>query len=229
MTAPPRRLVGAVLGLMALATAAATGIGLWLSYEALHTYAGAHRLTGPQAWAWPAAVDLFVIVGELGWFVSIVNQRPDWFTRALVLVGFGASLGFNVADAGPAMPDRFVAAVPPCAALLALAALMRQLHRHANQRTGAAVPGPARTGPADHPEPVDVPPDPADDGPPAEAIAGDVDELARRVYRDSIAADAPLSERQLASRFGKGRSWARRIVREAGAGERVIALAERRH
>jgi len=219
VTAPPRRLVGAVLGLMALATAAATGIGLWLSYEALHTYAGAHRLTGPQAWAWPAAVDLFIVVGELGWFVSIASQRPDWFTRALVLVGFGASLGFNVAHAGPAMPDRFVAAVPPCAALLALAALMRQLHRHANQRTGTAVLGPAQTGPADHPEPVDGSPSPA----------GEVDELARRVYRDSIAAAAPLSERQLASRFGRGRSWARRIVREAGAGERVIALAERRH
>ncbi len=125
---------GAVLGLTigaALVTITLTGIAFWLSYEALHDLAIGHHLSGPRAWAWPATLDSFVIVGELLVLRASLLRRVDWFATILVAAGSGGSIVLNVVSVGARVDavTQVVAAVPPVAALLAFTALMRQLHR----------------------------------------------------------------------------------------------------
>jgi Protein of unknown function (DUF2637) len=53
------RTVTGVIAAMIVATAA---VGFWLSYTGLHDFAvHAGLLHGPEAWAWPASVDLFIL------------------------------------------------------------------------------------------------------------------------------------------------------------------------
>jgi hypothetical protein len=125
---------GAVLGLTigaAAVTIGLTAVAFWLSYEALHDLAIGHHLAGPRAWAWPATLDSFVIVGELLVLRASLLRRVDWFATILVAAGSGGSIVLNVVSVGADVDPvtQIVAAVPPVAALLAFTALMRQLHR----------------------------------------------------------------------------------------------------
>jgi hypothetical protein len=70
--------------LAALLTIALTGVAFWLSYEALHDLAAGHQLHDARAWAWPGAIDTFVIVGEILILRASLLQRMDWLAVSLV-------------------------------------------------------------------------------------------------------------------------------------------------
>lgn len=115
----------------AIASIILTGAAFWLSYEHLHDVAHGHGLTDQvRAWAWPATVDLFIVVGEVLFLRAALAQHTDWWAIGLTVAGSGGSIGLNVAGVGAdANPmDYVVAAVPPVAALLAFGAIMRQIH-----------------------------------------------------------------------------------------------------
>ena len=125
------RVLGACYATMAVVTVIATGVGFWLSYAGLHAFATRAGLRGPEAWAWPSSVDLFILTGELGITISTLrDQRHDWRAWVYFGMGCGPSVTFNILHVFPVLPAwsiYAVAATPPVAALLALAALMQQV------------------------------------------------------------------------------------------------------
>lgn len=117
---------------LAVAVVLASIVGFWLSYGGLHDFARLGGLHGPEAWAWPASVDLFTLAGELGVTISAITRKGDAVSWVLLAVGFLPSAAFNVAHVNVANEwwARYaVAVVPPVAAMLALAALLRQVYR----------------------------------------------------------------------------------------------------
>ncbi|CAL9380525.1 DUF2637 domain-containing protein [Streptomyces sp. enrichment culture] len=115
-------------------TVALTAVAFWLSYEHLHDVAAANGLgasgSTARAWAWPATVDMFIIVGELLILRASLRGTVDPWAIALTALGSLGSIALNVAGVGTdADPlEYIVAGVPPIAALLAFGALMRQVH-----------------------------------------------------------------------------------------------------
>ena len=139
-----RTVTGVVAG-MVVAVTAATVVGFWLSYSGLHDFATRAGLTGPEGWAWPASVDLFIAAGEAGVTISALRRRRDPLAWAYLAAGFAASVTGNVlhVDTGHLAWARYaVAAVPPMAAMLALAALLRHVYQLAVDRHEAR----SRTG-----------------------------------------------------------------------------------
>lgn len=127
-----QRVVRGAVAFMAATTVAATLVGFWLSYAGLHAFARRSGLHGAEAWAWPASVDLFIMVGEFGLTISAIRRKRDPLAWVYLLAGFGPSVLFNIMHVVTVTPwwGRYaVAAVPPVAAMLALAALMRQVFR----------------------------------------------------------------------------------------------------
>ncbi|MFF3558949.1 DUF2637 domain-containing protein [Streptomyces sp. NPDC002574] len=144
-------------------TTALTVVSFWLSFEALHDLATAHRLHGERAWAWPATVDAFIGIGELLILRASLMHRVDWAAITLTAAGSLGSIGLNVAGVGVSDDplDYIVAAVPPVAALLAFGVLMRQVHDYLVSRqsvlTAPPVPSVAPVTPpveAEEPEPL---------------------------------------------------------------------------
>lgn len=130
----------------AVATIALTATAFWLSYEHLHDVASMHGLADPaRAWAWPATVDLFIVIGEVLILRASLAQRVDLWAIFLTVAGSAGSIGLNVAGVGAdANPMNYVvAAVPPVAALLAFGAIMRQLHSALAVRVQSAPGAPA--------------------------------------------------------------------------------------
>lgn len=125
-----------------------TGAAFWLSYEHLYEVGHGHGLTDQaRAWAWPATVDLFIVIGEVLFLRAALAQRTDWWAVGLTVTGSAGSIGLNVAGVGTDADSMnyVVAAVPPVAALLAFGAIMRQLHgalagRVASPATKAVAP-----------------------------------------------------------------------------------------
>ncbi|MFC4034562.1 DUF2637 domain-containing protein [Streptomyces polygonati] len=143
----------------ATATVLLTGFAFWLSYEHLHDVSAGNGLSGARAWAWPACLDLFIVIGELLMLrASLLRSGMDWWAVALMVTGSGGSIALNVAGVGSGAPKLtyVVAAVPPVAALLAFGALMRQVHDHL-----AVEPEPAVSGVPDTSELIEVPAGPA--------------------------------------------------------------------
>jgi Protein of unknown function (DUF2637) len=169
-----------------VAVLAASAVGFWLSYAGLHAFAWRAGLRGPEAWAWPASVDLFILAGELGVTISAVKGRHDKIAWAYLTAAALLSVTFNVlhVQADPVWWGRYaVAAVPPAAAILALAALMRQVFRGLT-----AVP--ATIG---------------------GTVPTDAGNAAAIALRATIAAGNPLSQNQLQERFGLSRPAAREL------------------
>lgn len=147
-----QRIVRGAVAALAVATIAATVVGFWLSYAGLHAFAVRSGLRGPEAWAWPASVDLFILAGERGVTISAIRRQRDPLAWCYLLAGFGPSVAFNVLHVDPASISwgRYaVAAVPPVAAMLALAALMRQVFRLALDAHLAGAPEPVPAALAD--------------------------------------------------------------------------------
>ncbi|MEV5940341.1 DUF2637 domain-containing protein [Streptomyces sp. NPDC051994] len=136
-----------------------TAAAFWLSYEHLQEVAARHGMAEAVArsWAWPATVDLFIVIGELLILRASLAHTVDWWAIGLVIAGDGGSIALNVAGVGDnARPlDYVVAAVPPVAALLAFGALMRQVHAYLARHTQVPVNGPS-TGVEASPTPVDT-------------------------------------------------------------------------
>jgi hypothetical protein len=205
------RVVELCYALMAAVTVIATGVGFWLSYAGLHSFAARAGLRGPEAWAWPSSVDLFILTGELGITISTLrDSRTDW--RAWVYFGMGAgpSVAFNVLHVtvhALGWGKYAVAATPPLSAVLALAALMQQVislpaalrHMHA---AGGMDDDPGRVSPP---------------------VPGDAETAAAASLRATLAAGNPLSLNQLSSRFGLTRQAATRVR------DRVLAEANGQH
>lgn len=138
----PRPIAHLLARLAAVATIVLTGTAFWLSYDHLHTVASQNGLSGKAAWAWPATVDLFIVVGEVLMLrASLRGRGMDWWAVALAASGSLGSIALNVAGVGEhaAAMEYVVAAVPPVAALLAFGALMRQLHAALAVHTETAV------------------------------------------------------------------------------------------
>ncbi|WP_405960791.1 DUF2637 domain-containing protein [Streptomyces sp. NBC_00024] len=135
----------------AIVTIALTAAAFWLSYEHLHDVAHANGLNdAARSWAWPATVDMFIVIGELLILRASLRGTVDKWAISLAASGSLGSIALNVAGVGTnASPMEYVvAAVPPVAALLAFGALMRQVHEAleritANAPTATASPAPA--------------------------------------------------------------------------------------
>lgn len=132
-TRPARDAIYWLAVIAAAVTIALTGAAFWLSYEHLHGVADAHGLQHDQAraWAWPATLDAFIVLGEVLILRGSLRGRIDWWAIALAAAGSGGSIALNVAGVyreGAPVLDYVVAGVPPVAALLAFGALMQQIH-----------------------------------------------------------------------------------------------------
>ncbi|WP_371670896.1 DUF2637 domain-containing protein [Streptomyces sp. NBC_00289] len=144
----------AITTLASVLTVVLTAVAFWLSYEHLQEVAAAHGMAKAVArsWAWPATVDLFIVIGELLILRASLAHRVDWWAIGLVTAGDGASIGLNVAGVGQdaGALNYVVAAVPPVAALLAFGALMRQVHAYLARRasTGVNPPSPGVEAPS---------------------------------------------------------------------------------
>ncbi|MET9098317.1 DUF2637 domain-containing protein [Streptomyces antibioticus] len=141
-THPTPRSVPFRLAVLAAAlTIGLTGVTFWLSYEALHNLAAGHGLRGERAWAWPATIDAFIVIGEVLILRASLLRRVDWLAVILTAAGSVGSIVLNVASAGDVdRMTKVVHAVPPCAALLIFTALMRQIYRALAQHTAQQTP-----------------------------------------------------------------------------------------
>lgn len=165
----------AITALASVLTVVLTAVAFWLSYEHLQEVAAAHGMAEAVArsWAWPATVDLFIVIGELLILRASLVHRVDWWAIGLVTAGDGASIGLNVAGVGQDANalNYVVAAVPPVAALLAFGALMRQVHAYLARRalTGVDTPPPGVEAPS---TPVTISVDRPTTTPPVEPAGG---------------------------------------------------------
>ncbi|EPH46393.1 hypothetical protein STRAU_0529 [Streptomyces aurantiacus JA 4570] len=152
---------GVITAVAGVLTVVLTAAAFWLSYEHLQEVAAQHGMADAVArsWAWPATVDLFIVIGELLILRASLAHRVDWWAIGLVTAGDGASIALNVAGVGQDanVLNYVVAAVPPVAALLAFGALMRQVHAYLARRTstGVALPPSGVNAPS---TPVDAAP-----------------------------------------------------------------------
>ncbi len=194
-----RTATGVIAGIVA-ATAIATGVGFWLSYAGLHSFALRAGLHGAEAWAWPGSVDLFILAGEAGVTISALRRAEDWQAWAYLAIGFAASVTANVLHVDPSALHwtRYaVAAVPPVAAMLALAALLRQVYRLADHAS-----------PSPHPAMTTL----------TQIAPADSEHAARLALAASLAAGNPISQRQIMTRFGLTRTAERRVRQAVLAG-----------
>ncbi|MEU9310043.1 DUF2637 domain-containing protein [Streptomyces sp. NPDC048256] len=155
----PVNVESAITVIAAVLTVLLTAVAFWLSYEHLQEVAASHGMAEAVArsWAWPATVDLFIVIGELLILRASIAHKVDWWAILLVTAGDGASIALNVAGVGKDADalDYVVAAVPPVAALLAFGALMRQVHSYLAGRASTPATGPS-TG-VEHPStPIEV-------------------------------------------------------------------------
>jgi len=141
--APPKpgtltaRTVTAQLAVMTAAAAAASVAAFWLSYGGLHAFATRGGLTGAEAWAWPAAVDLFIVAGEAGVALALLSRRSDPVAWAYLAAGIAVSCTGNALRGYPAAlawAPYAVAALPPVAAAAALACLLHAVRALAADR-----------------------------------------------------------------------------------------------
>lgn len=129
----------AAIALMAAGVLVATGVGFAQSWAGLYDWATDHGLEGWKAKSFPAMVDLFILIGELGLFAltleghRLTKQGMAWVDLALpgsiATAGWGVSLAFNVGHVDHELSDQITAAVPPIASMLGLLVLLRTLHR----------------------------------------------------------------------------------------------------
>lgn len=196
-TLAARTVTGVIAGMVA-ATATATAVGFWLSYAGLHSFALRAGLHGAEAWAWPGSVDLFILAGEAGVTISALRRHQDKAAWLYLAIGFAASVTANVLHVDPSALHwtRYaVAAVPPVAAMLALAALLRQVYRLAEVGQVAGQKQPARPGKT----PVTKRPRPAATKRTAGRTSGPDREAA---VMSALAADPAITTSQLATMTG---------------------------
>jgi hypothetical protein len=122
----PREIAACALAAFGLIAAAVTTVAVVESYGNLLAFALAHGLSGWRAAIAPAAVDSFIVMGELLLFASILQHWRGWAPYALgsamAAWGFALSVGGNVWHAASAtVADRAVSAIWPVTATAGLA------------------------------------------------------------------------------------------------------------
>ena len=143
----PRTRRTALCAIAAIAIAASLN-ALAHSYAGLYAWALHHRLTGWQAVSWPAEIDVFLAVGELGLYVAYLDgwpARQRVWPWATTLVGLAVSVAGNVGHIQPLpghpvlLADRFTAAASPLAAFAGLTVgllVLRMNRQHATAPSG---------------------------------------------------------------------------------------------
>lgn len=120
-----------------------TAVAFWLSYSHLHTIAHGHGVTTwARSWAWPAIVDMFIVVGEIALVLaSLTNDKP-WSGWALTIGGTVTSIGINVWGVGldADILTYVVAGLPSLASLISFGVVMRYLHRYLSRVTADETP-----------------------------------------------------------------------------------------
>lgn len=190
----------------AVASVILTMAAFWLSYEHLHDVASRYGLghSAVRSWAWPATVDLFILIGEVLILRASLRRTVDPWAIGLTVVGSGGSIALNVAGVGShAQPmDYVVAAVPPIAALLAFGALMQQLHGALAARIESA---PRAPGQVENAAPQGAPvhaPTPAPKAPPV--VISERPETVIQSAPQGAPADAPKAPRPSAPKRPEG-------------------------
>lgn len=162
-----RRLVGrtpddiaaAALVLFGVIAAAVTVIAIVESYTNLLAFAHDHGLHGWRAAIAPAAVDSFIVMGELLMFAELLKK---WDSAVAFTVGCGMTVwGFGLSVAGnvwhapsASLTDRLVAAIWPVTATAGLAGgLIIIRHVMAGAPGRATVGSPAPDSPAGNASP----------------------------------------------------------------------------
>jgi len=125
--APGPEIIAAwALSLFGVIAVTVTVVAVVESYSNLLAFARDHGLSGWRLAIAPAAVDSFIIMGELLLFAAILMAWKGWsiwwLGGGMVLWGFLLSVGGNVWHAASAAPvDRAVAAIWPVTATAGLA------------------------------------------------------------------------------------------------------------
>lgn len=129
----------ASVAFMATGVLVATGVGFAQSWAGLYGWAIEHGLHGWKAMSFPAMVDVFIGVGEIGLFAltleghrlrkSALSWADLLLPGVIATAGWGVSLAFNVGHVDHELSDQLTAAVPPIASMLGLLVLLRTLHR----------------------------------------------------------------------------------------------------
>lgn len=217
---PDRETGAADLVIRVVATAsvlAVAAIAAYVSYWHAYALVSAASGTGLLAHLEPFTVDGLVCASSMVTLYAARHQlREPRLTRWTLAVGIAASLVANGAQghSGGAAGRVLVASWPPLSLVLSYEQL-QWIVRSARQ-------GRRRPARDEHIElPVHVPDEDAEwsedlDGEAVEAEQADIDAVAVAVYRFSIKAGKPLSERKLAEMFGKtSRRWARSRIADA--------------
>lgn len=175
--------------------AAVSGVAVvagWVSYDHALAVVRAHGEHGAVAWLYPGTIDGLIYAASMVLLDSARRRaRPPALARWLLAAGIAATLFANVlAGATYGLLGAVVAAWPALALVGSYELLMLIV------RAGA-VPASATRG---------------------TEVAADAEAAARAALSASIAQGSPLTQREIARRFGMPRSRAAVIAREVTAG-----------
>lgn len=153
----PEKIAAAALSLFGLTALAVTVVAVVESYSNLYAFATDHGLHGWRAAIAPAAVDSFIVMGELLLFAAILLAWDSLLAVSvgvgMAVWGFGLSVAGNVWHAAAASPvDRAVAAVWPVTATAGLAGGLIIIKRVMAGRAPGVTADPGIT--AEKPSPV---------------------------------------------------------------------------
>jgi hypothetical protein len=153
----PGKIAAAALSLFGLIAFAVTVVAIVESYSNLLAFALDHGMHGWRAAIAPAAVDSFVVMGELLLFANVLLAWDSALAFgtgcAMTVWGFGLSVAGNVWHASAALPvDRAVAAIWPVTATAGLAGGLIIIKRVMASRGTGVTAVPVRT--AEKPSPV---------------------------------------------------------------------------
>ena len=141
LLARPRKYALRVISVL---VAMATVVAFAESYRALYTWALRHELTGIWAFAFPAQIDTFVLIGELTLFVGLVDRwhwRARVFPWVVALGGLAVSVAGNVGHvSGHDFFTRATASVAPLAATAGLMVGLGTLKRVVRLHHSTALP-----------------------------------------------------------------------------------------
>jgi hypothetical protein len=182
-----------------------------VSYSHIYDLGRAHGQSGTAARLLPLSVDGLILAASLVMLHAARTAGPVRLARCMLSLGVAATVAANVLyGLGFGVLGAVISAWPAVAfigaAEMALG-MVRDSARAVPDSTTASGELPIDAGVAAPPLASARPPRPP-------GLAGTADEAAALAYRASVAGGNPLSERQLADRFGIPRSRSKRIRAE---------------
>jgi hypothetical protein len=206
----------------AVAVLAVAGVAAYVSYWHAYAVVRAHGESGITARLEPATIDGLVYASSMVVLYAARHGLPvPSLARWLLGLGIAATLTANMAQGWSHGPVGAVVAAWPAVSLVGSYELLVWLIRTAGALEQGSPIEPVSAGqPAAHPGPAANAP--KDDEEVTEANA--VNDQAVAAYRLSVQAGSPLSERKLASMFGRtSRRWARTRIMEAHRAPQAVA------